>query len=310
MEAWSGSDILDSQAVRRNTLRIVTFLAASILRAQQITALPSWLENYPGATPEVRASKDMVESSYTAAKVQLDDVLAHYQKTFETAKLPFEANPDGIGTTIRAAAPECDLLIRLRERTAGTFVDVYCSTPSKSPAGVAVLSQSQPARVSRAPVAGPPQIPADLMARHKQIAAEMGIGRQHPDAPAPPLVWPSWLVHIQGSPLRPERGANPAGDATLTARYTTNVPMTELRDFYRDLLNAHEYPARATLSTGQTLTGIQQNALGSVEGWNYPDGAPGAYSELEVKFDRSVLNGPITVMLRFTTHDYISKRGY
>ena len=96
----------------------------------------------------------------------------------------------------------------------------------------------------------------------------------------------------------------------LTARYTTNTPMTEIYQFYRDLLNSHEYPARASMSTGQTITGIVQNALGSVEGTNYPDGAPGAHSVIRVSFDRDVLNGPITVTMRFTTHDYIAKRGY
>jgi hypothetical protein len=47
-----------------------------------------------------------------------------------------------------------------------------------------------------------------------------------------------------------------------------------------------------------------------VEGFNYPDGAPGAYSDIQVSLNRSVLNGPITVTLRFTTHDFIASRGY
>lgn len=300
---------------------IAILLAGSMLQAQQITGLPSWLENYPGATPAVQASDGMVESSYTAANAQLAEVLGHYQKLFEAAKLSFEANPDGIGTTIRAAAKECDLLIHLREKNGGTFVDVYCSTPSANPAGTAVMTPSQPVRggAARVPVSAQPrplsaqtapQIPADAMARHKQLAAEMGIGRQHPDAPAPPLVWPSWLTHVEGAALRPERGLSPANDETLTARYVTQAPMTELRDFYRDLLNGHGYAARTELSTGHTLAGVQQNAYGSVEGSNYPDGAPGARTEIAVKFDRSVLNGPITVTLRFTTHAYIASRGY
>jgi hypothetical protein len=86
--------------------------------------------------------------------------------------------------------------------------------------------------------------------------------------------------------------------------------MTEIYNFYRDLLNSHEYPARAKLSTGQTMSGVVQNALGYVEGSNYPDGPPGAYTVVHVSFDRSVLNGPITVSLRFTTHEYIASRGY
>jgi hypothetical protein len=148
------------------------------------------------------------------------------------------------------------------------------------------------------------------MEMHRQKVAEMGLHREHHDAPAPPLVWPSWLLHVTGAALRSTSGANQAKDAMLTARYTTNVPMTEIYAFYRDLLNAHEYPARSSMSTGQTMTGVTQNALGYVEGFNYPDGAPGAYSTIDVRFSRDVLNGPITVSLRFTTHEYIAKRGY
>ncbi|HVO97845.1 MAG TPA: hypothetical protein VMT15_07250 [Bryobacteraceae bacterium] len=151
---------------------------------------------------------------------------------------------------------------------------------------------------------------AEWMQQHQQKVAEMGIHREHHDAPAPPLIWPSWLVHVSGAGLRPASGVDPAKDAFLTARYVTNTPMTEIYHFYRELLNSHEYPTRSSLSTGQTMTGIQQNALGYVEGSNYPDGAPGAYSVIHVSFDRTVLNGPITVILKFTTHEYIAKRGY
>ena len=298
--------------------------------AQQLTALPPWLASYPGASPTVRVSESMVQSAYTAPAVQLTDVVEHYRKIFVAAGLPFAANPDGIGTTIRGSSPECDVLIRLRGRLDGTFVDVYCSAPSKSAAASApapvIAGQQSDAPVSArrlsstatparpAPVQSTPgqapQIPADLMERHKQLAAEMGIGRQHQDQPAPPLVWPSWLTHVQGAALLPQRGVDQSKDAMLSVRYTTNVPMTEIRDFYRDLLNAHEYRARSELSTGHTISGIQQNAYGSVEGSNYPDGAPGAHTVIRVTFDRSVLNGPITVILRFTTHEYIAKRGY
>jgi hypothetical protein len=148
------------------------------------------------------------------------------------------------------------------------------------------------------------------MERHQQKVAEMGIHRERHDAPAPPLVWPSWLVHVNGSAVRAEAGVDQSKNAVLKARYVTNAPMTEIYKFYRELLVAHEYPTRSSMSTGQTRTGIQQNAIGYVEGSNYPDGAPGAWSEIRVSFDRDVLNGPITVSLRFTTHEYIASRGY
>jgi hypothetical protein len=58
------------------------------------------------------------------------------------------------------------------------------------------------------------------------------------------------------------------------------------------------------------MSGIQQNAMGYVEGSNYPDGAPGAHTNIKVSFSRDVLNGPITVIASFSTHEYIAKRGY
>ncbi len=289
---------------------IAAWFALTPAFAGGAVTFPAWLVSYPGVTPAVHASDSLTESSYTAA-AQPDSIVEHYRKLFEAAGLPFQANFDGVGTSIRAQAPEGDLLIQIRSRSEGAFVDVNCSAKSGT------YSASAPPDVQV--MTGRPQSPTpvqnhlssgDLMERHRQIAAEMGRHRVYHDAPAPPLVWPSWLAHVRGASLRPERGLDQAKNTILVARYITNVPMTEIYKFYRDLLNAHEYPARSTMSTGHTMTGIQQNALGSVEGFNYPDGAPGAYSVIDVRFDRSVLNGPITVTMRFSTHDYIGKRGY
>jgi len=293
----------------------ITFAIFTLSRAlaQEALSLPVWLESYPGTTPAVRSSDSLRESSYTVA-AQPAEILEHYRKLFEGAGLPFHPNSDGIGTSIRAEAPECDLLIQIRSRAEGAFVDVNCS------AKTAPSASSSPDVVKV--VSGRPQSPAsppqphtgsvDFMQMHREKAAEMGLGvhREHHDAPAPPLVWPSWLTHVNGAAVHAASGLDQAKNAMLTARYTTNVPMTEIYSFYRELLNAHEYPARSSMSTGQTTTGVVQNAIGYVEGYNYPDGAPGAYATINVRFDRTVLNGPITVTLRFTTHEYIAKRGY
>jgi len=304
------------------TIVFTAFAVFSLTPAftQDALSLPAWLESYPGATPAVHASGSLIESSYTTA-AQPPDIIAHYRKLFETAGFPFQPNPDGMGTSIRASAPECDLLIQIRTRPEGAFVDVNCSaktgpSPSSQPSDVKVItSQPQAPRVVprgvTPPAPAPHHLTADeLMEEHHRKAAEMGIHREHHDAPAPPLIWPSWLVHVNGAALRAERGMDQAKDAMLSARYTTNAPMTEIYRFYRELLSSHEYPTRSSMSTGQTQTGVQQNALGYVEGSNYPDGAPGAYSVIDVRFSRSVLNGPITVTMRFTTHEYIAKRGY
>ena len=277
---------------------------------------PSWLTNYPNATATVRSSESAVESSYTTS-AQTEEIVQHYGTLFRAAGLPFEPNSDGLGTSIRASAQECDLLIQIRSHDDGASVNVNCSskvqpqsTPTQ-PTDIKVLtSRPQPShqQPTRAGVA--PQIPADWMAEHQRKVAEMGIHREHHDAPAPPLVWPSWLTHVNGSAVHPESGVDQSKNAMLKARYVTRAPMTEIYDFYVELLRSHEYPTTSRLSTGQTMSGIKQNALGSVEGSNYPDGAPGASSEIRISFDRDVLNGPITVSMRFTTHEYIASRGY
>jgi len=301
--------------------------------AQTALSIPSWLENYPGVTAMTQTGDLYARSSFTAA-AKPGEILEHYRKVFEAAGVPFQPNSDGIGTSIRAAAPECDLLIQIRTRPQGTFVDVNCSaksasssaaTPSAAPPPDLKVTTSRPAssriNATRAASsgstsgtqpqsAGQPQSNADWMAEHHRKAAEMGLHREYHDMPAPPLEWPSWLTHVNGAEVRSQAGMTPAKDATLTAHYTTHVPMTDLRDFYRALLDEHEYPGSASMSTGHTMTGVQQNAIGYVEGFNYPDGAPGAYSVIDVSFDRSVLNGPITVTLKLTTHEYIAKRGY
>jgi hypothetical protein len=296
--------------------------------SQEAPSFPPWLKSYPGPTPAVHSSGTLVESSYTAA-AQPEEIIRHYRALFEAAGLPFQPNADGLGTSIRGEARECDLLIQIRSRADGTFVGVNCSaktasSPASASASLPTEVRENPSRPQSPRIGAvgisPPAPPApqphtgsvDFMELHKQKAAEMGLGlhRQHHDAPAPPLVWPSWLAHVSGAALRPAAGVDQSKNATLRAQYTTNAPMTDIYHFYRDLLNAHEYPARSSMSTGQTMTGVQQNAIGYVEGSNYPDGAPGAYSDIHVSFSRSILNGPITVTLRFTTHDFIASRGY
>ena len=101
--------------------------------------LPEWLESYPGATPAVRTTEFLFESSYTVA-AQPVEIVEHYRKLFEAAGLPFRPNADGIGTSIRSSAPECDLLIQIRTRQQGTFVDVNCASKTQ-PAAAALPAE-------------------------------------------------------------------------------------------------------------------------------------------------------------------------
>ena len=145
---------------------------------------------------------------------------------------------------------------------------------------------------------------------HARRVAELGIHPTYHDAPAPPLVWPSWLVHIKGAEVRPQQGVDESRKAYLKVRYVSNLPMTTIYNFYEDLLNANEYRVHTSrLSTGQTISGIVQNAWGYVEGTNYPDGAPGPRTVIHVSFSRSKLNEPITVEMRFTVYEFVAPKG-
>ena len=100
-------------------------LAAFVVFAFVASAgMPSWLTPYPGATVENENASDLAYS----AKAKPEEVIAHYRKLLAGAALPFVPNFDGMGTSIRAAAPECDLLIRIRESDEGTLARVNCAT--------------------------------------------------------------------------------------------------------------------------------------------------------------------------------------
>jgi hypothetical protein len=137
----------------------------------------------------------------------------------------------------------------------------------------------------------------------------MGIGKVHPDAPAPPLVWPDWLVHVKGGKLSTQQAVDQSHNNYLSSKYVTSAPMTEIYAFYRELLPANGYPiSSAEIATGHTMSGVQQNALGHVEGFNYPNGHPGPRTEIRINFSRDKLNDPITVTLKFTPFAYHAPR--
>jgi len=124
---------------------------------------------------------------------------------------------------------------------------------------------------------------------------------------APPLVWPAWLVHLDGVQLKIQQGADWSKNNYLLAVYYTHQPMTKIQTFYEDLFKTNDYRiVTAGLETGHTTSGTSQNAWGHVEGDNYPDGQPGPYTSIRVDFGRSVLNGPIRVNIKLTAHPQVS----
>jgi len=270
--------------------------------------MPAWLQPYPGATVQTTTAKSLVESSYTAA-AKPEAVIDHYRKLFEAENLPFVPNFDGMGTVVRAAAAECDLMVSIRAANPGSSVRVDCSggpAPSTTWSAVPDANPGIPGRAGSRAVARPvsPRLAWDEES-HKQRVKELNIHPVYQDAPAPPLVWPAWLVHINGRKLATQAGVDRASHEYLKSTYVTSEPMTALHLFYGDLLKANGYPVHSSeLSTGQTISGIVQNANGHVEGHNYPNGHPGPYTEIHVSYRRSHLNDPITVELKFTTYAF------
>ena len=193
-------------------------LATCILAAAEVPSMPSWLASYPGATPTVQAGGGFAETTYTTP-AKPGEVLEHYRKLFEAAGLPFQPNPDGIASTIRAAAPECDLLIVIHPQRDGTVVDANCASKSLAsassapqpveiitagPSNTRTRTPPRPGGPRRAaPVSRPqPVTAAEMQARHEEMVKKLGIHPEYRDAPAPPLIWPEWLVHIQDSASR------------------------------------------------------------------------------------------------------------
>ena len=125
-------------------------------------------------------------------------------------------------------------------------------------------------------------------------------------AEAPPLLWPAWLVHLDGSQLKIQQGVDQSKKDYLRAAFYTHAPMTQIQTFYGDLLKTKDYRiVTAGLETGHTIAGTSQNAWGHVEADNYPNGQPGPYTNIRVDYGRSVLNGPIRVSIKLTAHPYV-----
>jgi hypothetical protein len=140
------------------------------------------------------------------------------------------------------------------------------------------------------------------------LASNVGAQRERTvAAEAPPLAWPSWLVHLEGYQLKIQQSTDQSRNDYLQATFNTHAPMTEIHSFYLNLLKANDYPGvTGGLETGHTISGVQQNASGRLEADNYPNGQPGPYTSIRVDFSRFVLNGPIRVTIKVTAHPYIT----
>jgi hypothetical protein len=267
---------------------IVILVAPACLRCQPV--LPSWLLTFPGANVTRQNLSAMSVVSFTTTDPP-EAVLDHYRQLFEENGLPFAPTSSRFANNVRATADCGELSISIASRASGSSVRVSCSV------------KLQP-RVVKS-TGNYEQDVANMNEAHRQAVAEMGIGRARPAAPAPPLTWPAWLAEVEGGLPAVRKGADQAGNGMLRAHYVSGSPMSQIFSFYKDLLSANGYQVyRGYVKTGQTQSGIKQNATGCVEGSLYPDGFPGPRAEIRVDFSRMNLKDPITVNIRFTGFAY------
>lgn len=267
-------------------LVVLVLIALAPAFSQATFTFPSWLASYPGTHPKVYSSGSLAQESYFVDAEPME-VLEHYRGLFEAQGLPFQPNPDGMGTTIRLATKDCDLFIQVRRREGRTYTKVTCAGKIDA---ASMQAPENPGIEMITGVTPPPPPPSK--GGGDQSPAAVKVNKSLQPMAAPPLVWPGWLSQVRGMSLRPTVANTPTG-GSLKAQYRTDASTNEVYDFYRNLLMSHDYLPSSSLSTGA-----------SVEGVNYVDGAPGANSTIQVSIDRTALNGQIGVAVRFATHDY------
>jgi len=321
---------------------------ASVLLGQPAPtrpSLPDWLIPYPGAAGATTVSSALVESSYSA-KAKPEDLSEHYAKLFSANGVTFAANFDGLGTSIRASLPECELLIKVRESSSGTGVKVSCASKELSAqqtgSGSVVVVTNGSTNASYGPASrsagyylkSAEEIKRYNEEREREIKAEHELFERQANAKmreydqpvypqsqtqravvgqsltsnapaahyrddAPPLTWPLWLVAPNGEQLSAATRSTRGPESSLSRKYQTTVPMTELQQFYKQRLASNGFTIRrSSLTTGSTTSGIKQNAMGEVEG----DRADGSginppTTTITVGFSRSYLNEPISVRI-------------
>ena len=271
---------------------VLILVAPACLQSQP--TLASWLLAYPGAHIVRINLGAMTAASFTTADAP-ETVLDYYRQAFESQGLRFAPKSNRFATAIRADVDCGEVSISVMKKDAGSSVQLNCRVKFQPQVPRSTGSYDQKV--------------TNMMAAHRQAAAALGIGRALPPVPAPPLEWPAWLTRAEGGLPTIYKGSDPADTGMLKAEYVSGRPMSELFAFYHDLLASNGYQInRGYVRTGQTTSGIQQNADGVVEGDVYPDGFPGPYIEIRVNFSRNHLNDPIRVSIGFRTQAYAGRK--
>jgi hypothetical protein len=269
--------------------------------SQAAFPFPAWLVSYPGTTPEVYSTDSFTQSSYVA-DARPDEVVQHYRELFEAQGLPFQANFDGMGTAIRVEAKECNLLIQIRKGEAGTSTKVTCAakgdatpTAADAPVNIEIVT-------GITPPPPPPDPKAKAGAAGQAQQSAYSINKVPHDMPAPPLIWPDWLKQVGGARLLPVKGSRPGG--SMSARYRTSESLATVRAFYLNLLISHSYGTKAAPNGERKSLSMDPTGEGNLHGFNYPNGAPGCYTEIDVDLDRTKDGAESSVIVSFSTHDY------
>lgn len=114
------------------SLLCLAILCSLALAADQ----PAWLVPFPQARDQVDLGQGT--STYTALG-PASDVISHYETNLRNAGINFNAQSDGIGVSIVAAAGNQSAVIRLREQDGVTKVNVSYAVTTAAPPPVAPL---------------------------------------------------------------------------------------------------------------------------------------------------------------------------
>jgi hypothetical protein len=203
----------------------VLVLAAPVCLRSQPT-LPAWLLAYPGAHITRSNLAAISGASFTTADAP-ETVANYYAQAFASQGLTFAPKSNRFATTIRADADCGELSISVTKKDDGSSVQLNCRVKFQPQLPKSTGNHDQDV--------------ANMMEAHRQAAVALGIGRELPPVPAPPLEWPAWLTRAEGGLPAIYKGSDPAYAGMLKAEYTSGLPMSQLFAFYKDLLSSNGY---------------------------------------------------------------------
>jgi len=214
--------------------------------------MPVWLAPFPGATPENKRTDTTVASSYSVAALP-KDVLSHFQKAFDAQGIPIDSIGAPEGFYLHAEAPECNLEISIVRSDKATAVKVTCT--SKVGTVQRIVAEPAPDMVD--------EKPENPMKKFDKPVP--------PDAKAA-LIWPVWLVRVDGARLSAQKVAG-----LLKSSFTAAGPRADIDAFYTDLLDTNSYQVTKGLPMGPDDSGT------SLQGSSEPDAKTGKKTVIRIK---------------------------